>query len=192
MKAYLICIPLFAVAAGCSTTDDPPLRLGKTLEALKAMHGDAAIRFEYINSDDESTFSGVVVPAYAMLDERGDERGQRLHMIQCKVQDGTFLKCRQYVAGQERELSTIYGHNVKGLSLRLVSKEGFVKIRQAAISFRGYYPTVDMVSNLNRHEIKHFSGRVVFIESYESFSYDFVDGVAVKVAVSSYMPRKWP
>lgn len=190
--------PLVAVAtcaflsSACTTTADPPLRLGKSLESLQSLYGDGSIRFEYLSESDEGTFTGVLAPTYAMLDERAGPRGYRRYLIQCKVQSGKFVKCQQLVDGKELALETIYGYKVSGLQLQTVGTESFVKLRQPSISFYGYLPAVDLVSNLSEAERKSFSGQVHFYDTYENYAYDIVGGVAVKVAVSTEVTRKWP
>lgn len=113
-------------------------------------------------------------------------------MQQCKVENGVIKLCRQYSYPSNIDLQTIFGHKIDGLRISDIGAVHFVKLRIPAITFTGYSPPVDQVSSLSTEEKRTFNGVVSFLEEYEAFDYEIVNGVAVKVTISRYRGTKWP
>lgn len=180
-------------ATSCGTTEDPPLRLGSSLKDLQSHYvPDGVIEFEYLNQDDERNFTGVVIPAYEVLDKRPDDMGLSFPNIQCLVQRGRVVECKRLKAGKVVRLESIYGATLENLMLKDIGKDSFVKLRLPRIDFFNNFPDIDKIVVLTDQEQSSFTGRVRFSNQHEVFSYDFVEGEAIAVEVSTYLPRRWP
>lgn len=182
-----------SVILGCRSTEDPPLKLGSTLRDLQSSYsGDGTIAFEYLSEDNESNFSGVVIPSFEVLDKRPDEMGLKTPNIQCLAHQGVIVECKRFRKGNVEPLEKLYGMPSKGIKLKDIGKEAFVKLRLPRIDFFGNFPDVADISSLSEQEQRQFSGRVRFSKEHEAFSYDIIDGEALFVEVSTFKARRWP
>jgi len=182
-----------SIILGCSSIEEPPLKLGSTLRELQSNYsGDGTIAFEYLSDYDESNFSGVVIPSFEVLDKRPDEMGLKIPNIQCLAHQGVIVECKRFRKGNAEPLENLYGMSSKGIKLKDLGKEVFVKLRLPRIDFFGNFPDVSNISSLSEQEQQQFSGRVRFSKEHETFSYDIIDGEALFVEVSTFRPRRWP
>lgn len=180
-------------ATSCSSTEDPPLRLGSSLKELQSHYvSDGIIEYEYLNDEDESHLTGVVIPSHELVDRRPNGGFSGMPNIQCQVEDGEITLCKKFLIGGIKTLDTVYGQPIKGLRLEAIGKEAFVKVRLPRIDFYSNFRGIDAISKLSENEQRTFSGRVMFSNEHEVFSYDFVDGEAISVEVSTSKPRTWP
>lgn len=179
--------------AACGPSDNITLHLGTGIDGLIGHHGpDGTIAYEHLTKEDEPTFTGVIVPATCFVGSPADNSGSNRLMQQCKVENGVIKLCRQYSYPSNIDLQTIFGHKIDGLRISDIGAVHFVKLRIPAITFTGYSPPVDQVSSLSTEEKRTFNGVVSFLEEYEAFDYEIVNGVAVKVTISRYRGTKWP
>ncbi len=179
--------------AACGPSDNVTLHLGNGIDELIGHHGpDGTIIYEFLTKEDELTFTGVIVPATCFLGSPADNSGMNQLMQQCKVEKGEIKICRQYGYPGNTDLQTIFGQKLDNLKIKDIGAVHFVKLRLPAISFTGYSPPVDKVSSLTKEEKRTFSGVVSFLEEYEAYDYEVLNGVAVKVTISRYRGTKWP